>query len=46
MRPVTGAVPRPFDHLADRTRALMRRHADALPGDAAAPFPYGSTNAG
>jgi deaminated glutathione amidase len=41
-----SSVPQPFDHLADRNLALIRRHADALLGDAATPFPYGPTNAG
>ena len=41
-----SSVPQPFDHLADRNLSLIRRHADALLGDAATPFPYGPTNAG
>ncbi|MGO8957627.1 MAG: carbon-nitrogen hydrolase family protein [Streptosporangiaceae bacterium] len=41
-----SSVPQQFDHLADRNLALIRRHADALLGGAATPFPYGSTNAG
>jgi hypothetical protein len=40
------SVPQPFDRLADTNLALRRRHADALLGDAATPFPYGATNAG
>jgi hypothetical protein len=41
-----SSVPQPFDHLADRNLALVRRHADALPGAATCAFPHGSTNAG
>jgi predicted amidohydrolase len=41
-----SSVPQPFDHLRDRNLALLRRHADALLGDAATSFPYGSTHAG
>jgi len=37
-----SCVPQPFDHLADRNLALIRRHADALLGEAATPFPYGT----
>jgi hypothetical protein len=31
-------MPQPFDHLADRELALIRRHADALLGEATTPF--------
>jgi deaminated glutathione amidase len=41
-----SSVPQPFDHLADRNLALIRRHADALLGAATTPFPHGSANAG
>jgi deaminated glutathione amidase len=41
-----SSVPQPFDHLADRNLALIRRHADALLGAATCAFPHGSTNAG
>jgi deaminated glutathione amidase len=37
-----SSVPQPFDHLADRNLALIRRHADALLGPAATGFPYGT----
>jgi deaminated glutathione amidase len=37
-----SSVPQPFDHLADRNLALIRRHADALLGEAATSFPHGS----
>ncbi|HXB46866.1 MAG TPA: hypothetical protein VNW50_03815 [Streptosporangiaceae bacterium] len=40
-----SSVPQPFDHLADRSLALIRRHADALLGAATCAFPHGSTNA-
>jgi predicted amidohydrolase len=33
-----SSVPQPFDHLADRNLALIRRHADALLGEASSPF--------
>jgi predicted amidohydrolase len=33
-----SSVPQSFDHLADRNLALIRRHADALLGEAASPF--------
>jgi len=36
-----SSVPQPFDHLADRNLALIRRHADALLGEAASPFVHG-----
>jgi deaminated glutathione amidase len=36
-----SSVPHSFDHLADRNLALIRRHADALLGDAATTFRYG-----
>jgi deaminated glutathione amidase len=45
MRP-RFSVPQPFDHLADRNLALIRPHADSLPGDAATPFRHGPANAG
>lgn len=42
-----SSVPQPFDHLADRNLALIRRHADALLGEAATTFDYrGSGEAG
>jgi deaminated glutathione amidase len=41
-----SSVPQPFDHLRDRNLALIRRHADALLGDAETSFPYGPPNAG
>jgi hypothetical protein len=34
-----SSVPQPFDHLADRNLAVIRRHADALLGEASSPFP-------
>jgi len=37
-----SSVPQSFDHLADRNLALIRRHADALTGEASTSFPYGS----
>jgi deaminated glutathione amidase len=40
------SVPQPFDHLADRNLALIRRHADALLGEAATSFPYGEAKPG
>jgi deaminated glutathione amidase len=40
------SVRQPFDHLADRNLALIRRHADALLGEAATTFPYGDTERG
>ncbi|PZS14064.1 MAG: carbon-nitrogen hydrolase family protein [Pseudonocardiales bacterium] len=36
-----SSVPQPFDHLADRNLALIRRHADALLGEAATSFVHG-----
>jgi len=39
-----SSVPQPFDHLADRNMALIRRHADALLGDAATAFRYNRTS--
>ncbi len=36
-----SSVPQPFDHLADRNLGLIRRHADALLGDAATSFEHG-----
>ncbi|MGI8613668.1 MAG: carbon-nitrogen hydrolase family protein [Nocardioidaceae bacterium] len=33
-----SSVAQPFDHLADRNLALIRKHADALVADAQAPF--------
>jgi predicted amidohydrolase len=36
-----SSVPQPFDHLADRNLALIRRHADVLLQEAASPFPHG-----
>jgi hypothetical protein len=33
-----SSMPQPFDHLADRELALIRRHADALLGEATTPF--------
>jgi deaminated glutathione amidase len=36
-----SSVPQSFDHLADRNLALIRRHADALLGEAASPFTHG-----
>ncbi len=36
-----SSVPQSFDHLADRNLSLLRRHADALLGEAATSFPYG-----
>jgi deaminated glutathione amidase len=36
-----SSVPQSFDHLADRNLALIRRHADALLGEAASPFAHG-----
>jgi predicted amidohydrolase len=36
-----SSVPQPFDHLAERNLALLRRHADALLGEAATPFAHG-----
>ena len=36
-----SSVPQSFDHLADRNLALIRRHADALLGEAASPFVHG-----
>jgi predicted amidohydrolase len=38
-----SSVPQPFDHLADRNLALIRRNADALLGEARSPFPHGGT---
>jgi predicted amidohydrolase len=35
-----SSVPQTFDHLADRNLRLIRRHADALTGEAATSFPY------
>jgi predicted amidohydrolase len=35
-----SSVPQTFDHLADRNLALIRKHADALLGEAATAFPY------
>jgi predicted amidohydrolase len=40
-----SSVPQPFDHLADRNLALIRRHADALLTEAATPFAYVANNA-
>jgi predicted amidohydrolase len=40
-----SSVPQPFDHLADRNLALIRRHADALLGEAATGFRYGPARA-
>jgi predicted amidohydrolase len=36
-----SSVPQPFDHLADRNLALIRRYGDALLGEAASPFAHG-----
>jgi predicted amidohydrolase len=36
-----SSVPQSFDHLADRNLALIRRHADALLGEAASSFVHG-----
>jgi deaminated glutathione amidase len=36
-----SSVPQSFDHLADRNLALIRRHADALLGEARTPFVHG-----
>ena len=36
-----SSVPQSFDHLADRNLALIRRHADALLGEAATSFVHG-----
>jgi predicted amidohydrolase len=33
-----SSVPQPFDHLADRNLALIRKHADAFLSDARSPF--------
>ena len=33
-----SSVPQPFDHLADRNLALIRKHADALLSEARSPF--------
>jgi deaminated glutathione amidase len=33
-----SSVPQPFDHLADRNLAVIRRHVDALLGEAKSPF--------
>ncbi len=43
MRSLTpgSSVPQTFDHLADRNLELIRRHADALLGEAATSFPHG-----
>lgn len=38
-----SSVPQPFDHLADRNLALIRRYGDALLGEAATPFAHGGT---
>jgi len=40
-----SSVPQPFDHLADRNLGLIRRHADALLGEAATEFRYGPARA-
>ena len=40
-----SSVRQPFDHLADRNLALIRRHADALLGEASTPFDYGQDGA-
>lgn len=34
-----SSIPQPFDHLADRNLALIRKHVDALTADARASFP-------
>jgi predicted amidohydrolase len=36
-----SSVPQSFDHLADRNLALIRKHADALLGEAATSFVHG-----
>jgi predicted amidohydrolase len=36
-----SSVPQPFDHLADRNLALIRRHADVLLSEGATAFRYG-----
>lgn len=36
-----SSVAQPFDHLADRNLAVIRRHAEALLGPASSPFPHG-----
>jgi predicted amidohydrolase len=36
-----SSVPQSFDHLADRNLALIRKHADALLGEAHSPFALG-----
>jgi len=41
-----SSVPQPFDHLADRNLALIRRHADALLGAAATRFDYHREHSG
>jgi deaminated glutathione amidase len=38
-----SSVPQPFDHLADRNLALIRRYGDALLGEAATPFRHGGS---
>jgi deaminated glutathione amidase len=35
-----SSIRQPFDHLADRNLAVIRRHADALLGQAATSFPH------
>lgn len=37
-----SSVAQPFDHLADRNLALIRRYGDVLLGEAATSFPHGA----
>jgi predicted amidohydrolase len=36
-----SSVPQPFDHLADRNLALIRKNAELLLGEARSPFKLG-----